>query len=586
MEFDITTVMSPESRAAGDRRRRNRLEQQRLEAIVDRIADGVLVVDNDGIIKFANPAAEQLFGRPASELTRGDFGFPVVAPDKSEIEVIRPAAPPMTAEVRVVDTEWAGEPAHLVSLRDISDRKRAEERAAELEVERLARAKAEAANQAKSEFLTLMSHELRTPLNAVIGYADLLDLGIGGTLATLHQQHVSRIRASGRHLLGLVNELLDLAKVETGTLSVHQRIGHAAPMVSDVLALVRPMADARHITLTVKVSPTDARYEGDPDRVRQVLINLFSNAIKFTEPGGDVSLEWETVARADRGARLLGRGPWLCFRVTDTGIGIPPEKLSRIFDPFVQVENSHTRTKEGSGLGLTLSRRLARLMSGDLTVKSEEGHGSTFTLWLRDPGESHEPEQKSETTSEPVRRVEGLAQIGKIVIGQLGQIVDHFVQRLGSEQPMVHSQRLSRTQLADHVGTFVANIGGLLSAIEEGSGQPSSVLADAAHIQSTIADRHGAQRAQLGWTPEIMRREWTILCEEIESAISANAHEVPEMAIVEAFAILERLTEQANEISCRGMRRAEAAEPPPSVEGWEGGTVERKPPVIPKERRD
>jgi PAS domain-containing protein len=134
--------MSPESKTGGDRRRRNRLEQKRLEAIVDRIADGVLIVDNDGIIQFANPAAEQLFGRPATELTRGDFGFPVVAPDKSEIEVIRPAAPPTTAEVRVVDTEWAGEPAHLISLRDVSDRKRAEERAAELELERIARAKA------------------------------------------------------------------------------------------------------------------------------------------------------------------------------------------------------------------------------------------------------------------------------------------------------------------------------------------------------------------------------------------------------------------------------------------------------------
>jgi signal transduction histidine kinase len=550
--------MSPESKTGGDRRRRNRLEQKRLEAIVDRIADGVLIVDNDGIIQFANPAAEQLFGRPATELTRGDFGFPVVAPDKSEIEVIRPAAPPTTAEVRVVDTEWAGEPAHLISLRDVSDRKRAEERAAELELERIARAKAEAANQAKSEFLTLMSHELRTPLNAVIGYADLLDLGIGGTLAPPHQQHVSRIRASGRHLLGLVNELLDLAKVESGTLSVHQSIGQAAPTVAEVLALVRPMADARRITLTVKASPVDARYEGDVDRVRQVLVNLFSNAIKFTEPGGDVSIEWETTAQADPGARLLGRGPWLCVRVTDTGIGIPQEKLSRIFDPFVQVENSHTRTKEGSGLGLTLSRRLARLMSGDLTVKSEMKRGSTFTLWLRDPGD--ESRESTHTTNapiaEPVRRIEGLATVGNIVARELGPIIDNFVRRLGSEQPMGNSQRLSRTQLADHVGTFVANVAGLLSAIEEGSAQPSSVLADAATIQSTIADRHGAQRAQLGWTPEIMRREWTILCEEIESAISANAREIPETAIVEAFAILERLTEQANEISCRGMQRA------------------------------
>ncbi|HEY4219585.1 MAG TPA: ATP-binding protein [Gemmatimonadaceae bacterium] len=557
MEFEFVVGMNPESRTGDDRRRRNRLEQQRLEAIVDRIADGVLVVDNDGMIKFANPAAEQLFGRSAQELTRGDFGFPVVAADKSEIEVIRPAAPPMTAEVRVVDTEWAGEPAHLVSLRDISDRKRAEERAAELEVERIARAKAEAANQAKSEFLTLMSHELRTPLNAVIGYADLLDLGIGGTLEPLHQQHVSRIRASGRHLLGLVNELLDLAKVESGTLSVHRSIGFATSTISDVLALIRPLADSRRIALTVKSSPVDARYEGDIDRVRQVLVNLFSNAIKFTEPGGEVTIEWEKAMESDAGSRLLGRGPWLRIRVCDTGIGMPAQKLSRIFDPFVQLESSHTRTKEGSGLGLTLSRRLARLMNGDLTVRSAVGHGSTFTLWLREPGADAQGSERvaDATQGDAPRRVEGLADVGNMIVRELAHITERFVTRLRSEDGLGKSRRLSRTELADHVGTFVANIGGLLAAIEEGKGQPSSVLADAAQIQSTIADRHGAQRAQLGWTQEIMRREWTILCEEIESVIASHTDDVPEAAIAESVSIVERLIEQANEVSCRAMQR-------------------------------
>src|SRR5262249_53582813 len=162
-----------------------------------------------------------------------------------------------------------------------SDRKRAEERTAMLNRERAARSEAEAASHAKSQFLALMSHELRTPLNAVIGYAELLDLGIGGKLSEGQRRQGARVRLIGQHLLGLVNEVLDLGRVEAGRLTLHLGIGDSRRAVEGALTLVLPIADGHDITLTSDVGPEcDTAFEGDEDRVRQILVNLLNNAIK------------------------------------------------------------------------------------------------------------------------------------------------------------------------------------------------------------------------------------------------------------------------------------------------------------------
>jgi PAS domain S-box-containing protein len=244
------------------------------------------------------------------------------------------------------------------------------ERARLFEAEHGARAEAERANRAKSEFLAVMSHELRTPLNAIGGYAELMELGIRGPVTPLQREDLRRVQTSQRHLLGLINEVLNYARLETG--SVHYDV--ADVRVRDALlaaeALVAPQAQAKELALRIAPCPPELAVRADAEKLRQILVNLLSNAVKFTDRGGRVEL---TCGRA---------GDAVHVRVADTGIGIPRDQLQRIFEPFVQVRADLTRTAEGTGLGLAISRDLARGMGGDLTAESTLGAGSTFTLTL------------------------------------------------------------------------------------------------------------------------------------------------------------------------------------------------------------
>jgi signal transduction histidine kinase len=250
------------------------------------------------------------------------------------------------------------------------DRLLAATEAARAEAE-AARAAAESASRAKSEFLAVMSHELRTPLNAIGGYAELMTMGIRGPITDRQREDLGRIQTNQRHLLGLINEVLNYARIEAGMVRYDLADVDLGEVVASVEPLVAPQLDAKRLAYAhdgCGAAPAVAR--ADREKLRQVLLNLLSNAIKFTEPGGRVE-----VGCATDGDRAL-------LHVRDTGIGIAPDARERVFEPFVQVDARLTRPHEGAGLGLAISRDLARGMGGDLTFESVPGGGSTFTVAL------------------------------------------------------------------------------------------------------------------------------------------------------------------------------------------------------------
>jgi len=248
------------------------------------------------------------------------------------------------------------------------------EHAARMESEN-ARARADEANRAKTEFLAVMSHELRTPLNAIAGYAELLEIGIHGPLNESQREAVARIQRSERHLLGLINDVLNFAKIDAGHIDLHVGPVPVHETLAALEALVAPQERAKHLTYRYRSCTSDVMIAADPEKVRQILLNLLSNAIKFTEEGGHITVGCtveESVVR---------------LHVADTGGGIPADKLERIFEPFVQLQPSRTRTHEGTGLGLAISRDLARAMHGEIVVESTVDVGSTFTLTLPRAGQ-------------------------------------------------------------------------------------------------------------------------------------------------------------------------------------------------------
>jgi signal transduction histidine kinase len=526
-----------------------------LRAIIERLPDGIVIVDCHGTIRFANPSAERLFDRPAEDLVGTSFGFPCVVGETTEIDILqRGGGGFVYAELRVVETDWEDEQVQLISLRDITDRKRAEERAQQLLFEREARLEAEAASRAKSEFLAIMSHELRTPLNAVLGYSELMELGISGPVTDKMREQIGRIRLSGVHLLGLVNDILDLAKVEAGRLQVSSGPASAEGTVAAAVALIQPQAASRGLELTIpSVRDPSLIYRGDEERVRQILVNLLSNAVKFTSPGGKITLE---IGHGKPGAdtRLSARGSYVTFRVADTGTGIPAEKLISIFDPFVQAESGHSRSREGSGLGLTISRRLARLMGGDLTVKSQVGKGSTFTLWLPADLSEHDAAPAPTIAGESValqHEVNGLGDVGRALLNSIEPAVESIVNRIVSDPNLNVAAGLKFSQLADHLAALLADVGGALVVMEESKGLPSQTLADAVEIQRLISERHGAQRQRLGWSESVLRREFMIVREELELIVRQASEFEDRLPVEEGVAVIGRFLDQAEYIAVR-----------------------------------
>jgi PAS domain S-box-containing protein len=254
------------------------------------------------------------------------------------------------------------------TVRDVSDRKETE---AALEE---AKDQAEQASQAKSQFLAVMSHELRTPLTGIIGFADLMETEVLGPTTARQQESLARVKASAWHLIGIIDEILTLSRAEAGSEGIHSREADIAEIIRDVVRIAEPEASSRGLVIETMDADQPFELRTDPGKVRRVLINLVGNAVKY---GGDGRI----TVQLDRSDADLIR-----VHVRDTGPGIADTEQERIFEPFTQLDSSHTRTAAGAGLGLAICRRLARLLGGDVTVESAPGEGSTFSLTVPKDG--------------------------------------------------------------------------------------------------------------------------------------------------------------------------------------------------------
>ena len=439
-----------------------------------------------------------------------------------------------------------------------------------------ARAVATSANQAKSDFLATMSHEIRTPINAIIGYTQLLEIGIFGALSEEQRAQLARIGASTQHLLGLVNEVLDLAKVESGTMALDADPAVAGAAVDSALALIRPQGVAKGITLSEQCGGSrDSSYIGDENRVRQVLTNLLANAVKFTDRGGRVDVRCTTTRTPPPEIGLPADGPWVGFDVEDTGIGIEPSQLSRIFEPFTQADTGYTRERSGTGLGLAISRRLARLMGGDITVDSAPGIGSRFTLWLPGLDTKREAPAPGRRTAAVVvgsgetraidQPIEGgldrtdpaLAELGLKFVQAVRGILKPWRERMRGEPGIAAARAVSDAQLDDHVATFLTDVGLALRTIGGAGAGAADLMRDGNEIIRVISERHGAQRMRLGWSEADMEREMMLLAEEAQKALREQSTPELDGSLERAGSLLARFFDQATRTS-RHAFRAEA----------------------------
>jgi PAS domain S-box-containing protein len=602
---EVERLLGESERARADTERARR----ETAGILAATSDGILGVDREGRTTFVNPAAERLLGWSAAELvgreqhalihhTRPD-GTPYPASACPLYDAVRRGEARRVAnevfwrkdgtgvpvEYAVTPLAGGGAVGAVVTFRDVSERRRDEAERERLLTEsegerreaQRARQAAEAANRAKAEFLATMSHELRTPLNAIGGYAELMEMGIRGPVTDEQRQDLGRIQQSQRHLLGLVNEVLDLAKVDAGGLRVERAVVRAGDTIDAALALVRPQAAAKGLVLSETCGgAADRSYLGDEPRVRQVLVNLLANAIKFTPPGGQVTVGC-TLTDAPPGGRTLDLGaPYVAIWVEDTGAGIPADQRERIFEPFTQLDhgmNPYTRPSGGTGLGLAISRRLARLMGGDLTVESRVGHGSAFTLWLPTPErrvalrEMFVPDAAGAVRREPAapgpELAASLTRIGAALTAEAGPVIGAWVARLRAD-PLIPTAGRTDVELENHAATLVTDAGLALRTLgetgSESRGEPGELLRDSRAILAVLAERHGAQRARLGWPEAALTHEFALLGEVLGDAVRRLVGEADAAAAERVRAVVGQILAQAERVSLGGFRLAVVGE--------------------------
>jgi PAS domain S-box-containing protein len=593
-EEQLLTLVAERAASAIERGRLHQAErrtEERFRLLLDNVRDYALfMLDDAGNVSSWNVGAERLFGHTAAEIigqpvsrlhdaaeAHGDMLANMLQRARAEGNVrhegwrIRADGTRFWADT-VLTALHDEDDGRLVGFakvtRDLTEQRRIDEALV------AAKEEAEAASAAKSQFLATMSHEIRTPINAVLGYTQLLEMGLSGPVTAEQRAKLGRIDASARHLLGLVNELLDLAKIEADQLRVDPVTASVREAADDAISLVFPQANARGLSLTSTCDGDNVTYHGDPHRVEQVLVNLLSNAVKFTPNGGRIELSCGYADGSSAVASLPAFVPRWCFvRVSDTGIGIPEDQLTSIFDPFTQAtrpgrsptstpapterRSAYSREHGGTGLGLTISRRLARLMGGDVTVESVPGEGTTFTLWLPasftvKEGDGASASAERRTGSRDAR---GLAIVGRTLRDRAAAVLRTHVHRLRTDFGAPNAPRLSDIDLEDHLDTVLTELALSLTTIDHAAGHSTIQLRDGSAIQKVLAQRHGGQRASLGWREEEVVREMRLLQSEIEAEVRSALDGDADVDLNAAFGVLAHRLEHMERFSAEGWRK-------------------------------
>ena len=368
-----------------------RRNEERFRSLIEHGSDVITILDAEGVIRYESPSVERLLDRRGESLL-GEKASRYVHPDDlqavaaafgrardghgASVECRIPRRDGSWCDVEAVFTNLLDHPAVggiVVNWRDIGERKRAEEERARY-VHQLARARdqALASTRAKSMFLANMSHEVRTPMNVIIGMTDMV---LDTELASEQRANLERVRAAAIGLLAIINDILDASKIEAGKMTVEAVDMDLRRTIEEAAGLLVPAATAKGLALTCMIAPdVPAQLMGDPVRVRQTLVNLVGNAVKFTDAGA-ITVEARVLRRAS--SHVVVR-----VSVTDTGIGVPPERQAGLFESFAQGDDSTTRVYGGTGLGLAICRQLVTLMGGHMGVESQPGRGSTFWFEL------------------------------------------------------------------------------------------------------------------------------------------------------------------------------------------------------------